>query len=592
MRCSLPWLAGATACVGALLLTQLVSGWGAAWGDDGGGHAAGAAGSAPPEAPSVKKPRRSPAAGPQSRRRAVVYYEPAEAPRAEPAPEPARDAAGEPAAPPTAGAPPPTQPVTRQQPQQQQPAADARAPFVEDDYSALGWTPAGPRTTPDGRLRTAWACRELLRSGAVAPLPLPEPHAQQRAAACDSPPRHGIKRLEYDHRRKRKGELDPLAFHGRVRQLADGELPGMALSEGAGADAALGETVNDVPLVDSHGGQHSIFRAWGSKRQWALVYHRDPAQAKRYPQVMAPQPPMWAAGVPNAWTAQGNVFTCDYALSTGACMWETDPGRVAKSPAQYERVFVFCDKQCSGYFHFTHEHLPRLAPLHAALQRDPSVRIMAPEVGFVTSYLVDVLGFNRSRLVRYGSAQGRAVFYPQPQKCGNTFTTTLLLLRRIVFARLRLTAWAPPESGPLVVVLGERSAGPKSRMPQNWDALKDRLAQYYGPRAELVSALGLGVAKQIRLFNRAHVAVGPHGANIANIMWMRHGASVVEFMSYRYGNQCYYITAQRLGLTFRFVLHTEEDKKGQPYDVDFDELRRHVDDSDRRRKGEEPLSFE
>eukprot|EP00666_Eupelagonemidae_sp_cell4sb_P016832 gene16832-7276_t len=133
----------------------------------------------------------------------------------------------------------------------------------------------------------------------------------------------------------------------------------------------------------------------------------------------------------------------------------------------------------------------------------------------------------------------------------------MLLLRRIAFRRLGLPHWLPHDPGrPLVVVLGERRPGPKSRMPANWEAAKGALRDHFGGGVELASPLddGAGVAAQLRAFNRADAAVGPHGANIAN------------FMSYRYGNQCYYMTAQRLGISFRFVLHSTEDKKGAPYD--------------------------
>ena len=44
--------------------------------------------------------------------------------------------------------------------------------------------------------------------------------------------------------------------------------------------------------------------------------------------------------------------------------------------------------------------------------------------------------------------------------------------------------------------------------------------------------------EQVKLFNRADMVIGPHGANLANIMWMRHGAAVVEFMSFKYGVFC------------------------------------------------------
>ena len=57
----------------------------------------------------------------------------------------------------------------------------------------------------------------------------------------------------------------------------------------------------------------------------------------------------------------------------------------------------------------------------------------------------------------------------------------------------------------------------------------------------------------------------------------------------RYGNLCYYVTAQRLGLDFRFVM--QPSTKGGPYPIDVEEIAKHIDDVRGSRSGKPALTF-
>ncbi|KAJ9442223.1 glycosyltransferase, partial [Diplonema papillatum] len=265
--------------------------------------------------------------------------------------------------------------------------------------------------------------------------------------------------------------------------------------------------------------------------------------------IMPEQPVMWGAVIRNAWVKDGNVFTCTHAFTTGACLWEMKgfTGGVTR----VEKVFAFCDKWCRGYFHFTHEHLPRVATMYSLLEADPKVMIAVPtNRDYIVSFFEDVLGIDKTRLIGTGTVFADQVYYPQPQTCGNTWTHTLMLLRRVVFSRHMLDhsvflddgltynnthhlAGAPGHN--FVVVWAERAGGisGKSRNPTNYEAVKAKLIDDF-PNVAFQSSHGKNTLEQVKLFNRAHMVIGPHGANLANIMWCRHGASVVEFMSYKY----------------------------------------------------------
>eukprot|EP01062_Namystynia_karyoxenos_P012338 TRINITY_DN14434_c1_g2_i1.p1 TRINITY_DN14434_c1_g2~~TRINITY_DN14434_c1_g2_i1.p1 ORF type:complete len:626 (+),score=83.98 TRINITY_DN14434_c1_g2_i1:83-1879(+) len=492
---------------------------------------------------------------------------------------------------------------------------------------------------------------------ALHPANLPEAPAPQSWERAERFPRacrpwgtglSGMPRLLRHRRRGLEGgphSLDPPGMLRRIRNISE-STRGMQV---VAADAqAVPELRSPPPLASSHGGQHSLWRDWAvvagmdtdnrmarnpNSSAWKVRFFRDPREAAGPPQVLPPEPPPWAVVIPNAWAHDGEVYSCDWGYTAGACLWTRREFAVTRRAAVAAAV---CDGWCAGYFHFTHEHLPRLALLHSALTRDESALVAAPVwIRFVREYLVDVLGIARSRIV--GQDKGvfaRKMLYAQPQRCGQAFTVPLLLLRHIVFARLGLPWVLPPAAArpPCTTLGGERcepcgagggwcaadgnasavcapwcSASPvflvllaergkRGRMPLNWEDAAEALRRPFPgvPWSDQLRvyrvAPGLPVTHQVRLFNAAGLAVGPHGANLANVMWMRTGATAVEITSYHYGNMCYYTTAARIGVTWRFILHSGS--KAGNVTIDPEELRRHADDAVRRGRGFKPLHFD
>ena len=60
--------------------------------------------------------------------------------------------------------------------------------------------------------------------------------------------------------------------------------------------------------------------------------------------------------------------------------------------AEFDSLFVICDRNCAGYYHWTHEQLPRLALLHGFLLANPQVKITVPQSAMINQYL-QLLGF-------------------------------------------------------------------------------------------------------------------------------------------------------------------------------------------------------
>ena len=114
-------------------------------------------------------------------------------------------------------------------------------------------------------------------------------------------------------------------------------------------------------------------------------------------------------------------------------------------------------------------------------------------------------------------------------------------------------------------------------MPKNYADIKAALVKHLQPlNASFDSIAGDDtVAQQIRRFYHADVVVGPHGANLANMMFMRKGAHVLEMASRSKGNMCYYTTACRIGLVHHLLLHSKG--KDEAYTLEAADVIAHVD---------------
>jgi hypothetical protein len=406
---------------------------------------------------------------------------------------------------------------------------------------------------------------------------------------------HKLVKVDYSHRVKRKGEYSTIGLYEKVKEVA-----------GNGKDLfqfgdALPDLLNREPvqlspefdLSEPFGSWSTSFLAvnaslestvdGGNKHKSKTSHHERSSHWQRMfhpPQRMEPQPPPFAALFHNAVVSHGHVVTCDgNVLTAGGCLWDFHLPAIASSKDVHKAVVAvsLCDEWCKGYYHFTHEHLPRVAVVHRLLleRNDTKLVLSHAPTGFQRQFLSDILGIPPAQIVHGKAVLGHTVVYPTPMRCGNTFTSMLYLLRRIVYTRMDLgegPTLADP-STKLKVLFAERKH--LSRMPKNYPELKQRLMHEFESDVEFETTQGdTSARQQIELFHKADIVVGPHGANIANMMWMRHGTHVIEMASRRKGNMCYYATASRINVTHHLVMHNKG--KDASYVLEYDYLQKHV----------------
>ncbi|RNF11485.1 glycosyltransferase [Trypanosoma rangeli] len=312
-----------------------------------------------------------------------------------------------------------------------------------------------------------------------------------------------------------------------------------------------------------------------SDGEWALPLDEEYSES----QFLRPQPPLYMAVFFNAVVSNSFVITCGGNVYTcGGCLrrWHLP---IIQSTEQLDWrgvVVALCDEWCKGYYHFTHEHLPRLALVHKILlEREDAVLVLyAPMKSFHRQWLIDVLGIPSGRIMRKTlPVHGNLVLYPIPNVCGTPFTHLTYALRDIVFERLHLMPPLPVTQRKLRLLFAERAR--LSRMPFNYHKLKQQILEEYDALFEFRALSGnLHVAEQIHAFYDADIVVGPHGSNLANAMWMRHGSHLMEFISYRYANMCYHTTASSINVTYHAIFHNAW--KDGKYFLSYETIRRHI----------------
>ena len=357
---------------------------------------------------------------------------------------------------------------------------------------------------------------------------------------------------------------------------------------------AIPTTINSPPISFGAVNISEPFGAWMTSffPVEDLSDAGGPPENLRYPQMEDPAPPLYALVTRNAYITAGQTQTCDgYRLFAGGCVSDqhyVDDGHLVASSEQFDIIVPFCSSGCVNYYHFVHEQLPRLMLARGILTAKTShtIRLLLPggTHAFMWYYLVDILEIPKERITwGHGGVIGRQVVYPMTQRCGSTSLGLVTLMRDVVFRRLDIINGSTVADGGanqrLRFVFSERSD--LSRMPKNYHILKENITTEFFDQLHFDTVVNEDVPKQINAFRRADIVLGPHGANLANMIWMRKGSHLIEMMSshgsqprHTNGNMCYYNVAGRVGVHHHMLLHPTGDK--DTYTLEYDEVRVHI----------------
>ena len=198
-----------------------------------------------------------------------------------------------------------------------------------------------------------------------------------------------------------------------------------------------------------------------------------------------------------------------------------------KSSPLYSEVFVMSQVCGSMHYHSIAEALPRTAPYIDFLKKHEEIKILASDAdpGSVTAKALEIMGINPNRIVT-GVVRAKIVYLPQGSSCSypNQHLVQVASLRYRQYMDKKTTNTT---RNSMVVI--HRT---KDRLLRNYDAkeqLMRTLAKDFKFKFEVFSDDPVPpFEKQMEMFRRAVVIIGPHGAGLVNMMYSEPGTVVVE----------------------------------------------------------------
>lgn len=221
---------------------------------------------------------------------------------------------------------------------------------------------------------------------------------------------------------------------------------------------------------------------------------------------------------------------------------------------KHDKVIVISQYWGEGYFHAMIEGMPRLMQGMELLGDEAhkwSVHsLMRPAMA---EQIVALLGL---RGAVFGDARASTVLIPRPTACGGELNGRWVrrIRPRFVVFDLNLTK---------KMIVCKRGEGSARALTNHQEVVSAVRALWKGEVLEHTG--GSSFADQMRLFASSDGVLGPHGAGLSNMVFMRSGSLVIEVLPTLGSNRlnpCYIVLAYTLRHRY-FGLHGEFDASGQ-----------------------------
>lgn len=205
-----------------------------------------------------------------------------------------------------------------------------------------------------------------------------------------------------------------------------------------------------------------------------------------------------------------------------------DEKRVAQFGNTIPFAAIVLQKWCYGYYHFTNEILHKILRVY---EYNPKIPILLPNVPFIHNIIAytqipnPILYFDNSKpyfTIKFG-------IYISETRSGNPAPNNIDLVRK--YMRLE-----EPQIGRVCVLLHRKEA---RRNIVNFEEVFAALQAAF-PEETWVVFDSMPFDQCVRLFDRAKLIVGAHGAGLSNMMFARKGTPVIELFPSDMINLCYW----------------------------------------------------
>ena len=225
----------------------------------------------------------------------------------------------------------------------------------------------------------------------------------------------------------------------------------------------------------------------------------------------------------------GYVYTGSFKIAHLSCKYNTSPHRPSAhlNAPIYPEVFVITQFWIYAYYHQQAESLPRISPYLEFLTNNKDIKVHVGTTGnhTATENILRMMGIEPNRLVT-GAVRGHIVYVPQSTNCGYV-NQNLAQMASHNYRNYADKSLSPMKINSLVMI--HRT---QRRLfldyEEKRDAVRDLSQKFNLEFEELIDDPSPPIEDQIRLFRRAAVIIGSHGAGLVNMLYSEPGTIVIE----------------------------------------------------------------
>eukprot|EP00920_Eleutheroschizon_duboscqi_P019540 GHVT01046552.1.p1 GENE.GHVT01046552.1~~GHVT01046552.1.p1 ORF type:complete len:290 (-),score=-9.98 GHVT01046552.1:111-980(-) len=232
------------------------------------------------------------------------------------------------------------------------------------------------------------------------------------------------------------------------------------------------------------------------------------------------------------WYRIGDVYTGALKLVQFSCSNANPQGVLTtsvKAPESssklYEEVFVTSQLYNDELYHSTIEDLPRVVPYLEFLKNHTSIKIHTGPLNNALVTMFVMLGITSDRFVQ-GPIRAKIVYIPQFTPCGLNQVQALQLASYLY--RQHLAEEYPDDKRNIILLLRRRITRGFKYHDHIYEGLQRITTETNLMLEVLDDQHTLNIYDIYRMFKRAVVVVGPHGAGLLNMVFSEPGTLVVE----------------------------------------------------------------
>lgn len=232
-------------------------------------------------------------------------------------------------------------------------------------------------------------------------------------------------------------------------------------------------------------------------------------------------------------------------------------------------------QKCSeGYYHFLIEVVPRLALILDLLDKDPDLKILLspPRQPFMDE-IFKILQIPMDSVVYCDNSTIYHVdelIFPRPSYMGYPSIQEIQTIRKLLLDPVLQKEKQQQEN---LIIIIERLGS--SRHVKNTQEIVKYVKKRYADFKIVVFDGNLTVPEQIKLFNRAKLIIGPHGAGFTNIIFSNPNATCIEFVPEYFLSILYWHISQAMQHDHHHIIINNAHKDSQ-FNVPLKEIQNKI----------------